>query len=148
MKKPKFSERSGSFESADIWRGNAGGSGAHESGANANFYKGDAGGNGAGGNGAGEGGAGGVGANGKGSNGSNMSGSSGGESLESAMARYAGMPQEKLMQEMMVQAARSRAAGELDDKALDNFYSSAAPLLNDVQRARLKELISGLKRGE
>ena len=64
------------------------------------------------------------------------------------MARYAGMPQEKLMQEMMVQAARSRAAGELDDKALDDFYSSAAPLLNDVQRARLKELISGLKRGE
>lgn len=138
MKKPKFSERSGSFESADIWRGNAGGVGADKSGANANFYKGDAGGNGAG-----EGGAGGVGANG-----SNMSGSSGGESFESAMARYAGMPQEKLMQEMMVQAARSRAAGELDDKALDDFYSSAAPLLNDVQRARLKELISGLKRGE
>lgn len=138
MKKPKFSERSGSFESADIWRGNAGGVGAHESGANANFDKG----------GAGEGGANGVGANGKGSNGSNMSGSSGGESLESAMARYAGMPQDKLMQEMMVQAARSRAAGELDDKALDDFYSSAAPLLNDVQRARLKELISGLKRGE
>lgn len=135
MKKPKFSERSGSFESADIWRGNAGGVGAHESGANANFDKG----------GAGEGGAGGVGANG---NASNMSGSSGGESLESAMARYAGMPQDKLMQEMMVQAARSRAAGELDDKALDDFYSSAAPLLNDVQRARLKELISGLKRGE
>ena len=133
MKKPKFSERSGSFESADIWRGNAGGVGAHESGANANFDKGVAGG---------------VGANGKGSNASNMSGSSGGESFESAMARYAGMPQEKLMQEMMVQAARSRAAGELDDKALDDFYSSAAPLLNDVQRARLKELISGLKRGE
>ena len=133
MKKPKFSERSGSFESADIWRGNAGGSGADESGANANFDKGVAGG---------------VGANGNGANGSNMSGSSGGESFESAMARYAGMPQEKLMQEMMVQAARSRAAGELDDKALDNFYSSAAPLLNDVQRARLKELISGLKRGE
>lgn len=133
MKKPKFSERSGSFESADIWRGNAGGVGAHESGANANFDKV---------------GAGGVGANGKGLNGSNMSGSSGGESLESAMARYAGMPQDKLMQEMMVQAARSRAAGELDDKALDDFYSSAAPLLNDVQRARLKELISGLKRGE
>lgn len=140
MKKPKFSERSGSFESADIWRGNAGGSGADESGANANFDKGVAGGVGANGNGAG-----GVGANG---NASNMSGSSGGESLESAMARYAGMPREKLMQEMMVQAARSRAAGELDDKALDNFYSSAAPLLNDVQRARLKELISGLKRGE
>ena len=138
MKKPKFSERSGSFESADIWRGNAGGVGAHESGANANFDKG----------GAGEGGAGEGGANGKGLNGSNMSGSSGGESLESAMARYAGMPQDKLMQEMMVQAARSRAAGELDDKALDDFYSSAAPLLNDVQRARLKELISGLKRGE
>ena len=138
MKKPKFSERSGSFESADIWRGNAGGVGADKSGANANFDKG-----GAGGNGAGEGGAGGV-----GSNGSKMSGSSGGESFESAMARYAGMPQEKLMQEMMVQAARSRAAGELDDKALDDFYSSAAPLLNDVQRARLKELISGLKRGE
>lgn len=130
MKKPKFSERSGSFESADIWRGNAGGSGADENGANANFDKG----------GAGEGGANG--------NASNMSGSSGGESLESAMARYAGMPREKLMQEMMVQAARSRAAGELDDKALDDFYSSAAPLLNDVQRARLKELISGLKRGE
>lgn len=130
MKKPKFSERSGSFESADIWRGNAGGVGAHESGANANFDKGVAGG---------------VGANG---NASNMSGSSGGENFESAMARYAGMPQDKLMQEMMVQAARSRAAGELDDKALDDFYSSAAPLLNDVQRARLKELISGLKRGE
>ncbi len=141
MKKPKFSERSGSFESADIWRGNAGGSGgADESGANANFDKGVAGGVGANGNGAG-----GVGANG---NASNMSGSSGGESFESAMARYAGMPREKLMQEMMVQAARSRAAGELDDKALDDFYSSAAPLLNDVQRARLKELISGLKRGE
>ena len=140
MKKPKFSERSGSFESADIWRGNAGGVGADESGANANFDKGVAGGVGANGNGAG-----GVGANG---NASNMSGSSGGESFESAMARYAGMPQEKLMQEMMVQAARSRAAGELDDKALDDFYSSAAPLLNDVQRARLKELISGLKRGE
>ncbi len=133
MKKPKFSERSGSFESADIWRGNAGGVGAHESGANANFDKV---------------GAGGVGANGKGSNGSNMSGSSGGESFESAQANKAGMPQDKLMQEMMVQAARSRAAGELDDKALDDFYSSAAPLLNDVQRARLKELISGLKRGE
>ena len=130
MKKPKFSERSGSFEGADIWHGNAGGVGADESGANADFDKGVAGG---------------VGANG---NGSNMSGSSGGESFESAMARYAGMPQEKLMQEMMVQAARSRAAGELDDKALDDFYSSAAPLLNDVQRARLKELISGLKRGE
>ena len=130
MKKPKFSERSGSFESADIWRGNAGGSGADESGANANFDKVGAGGNGANGN------------------ASNMSGSSGGESFESAMARYAGMPQDKLMQEMMVQAARSRAAGELDDKALDDFYSSAAPLLNDVQRARLKELISGLKRGE
>lgn len=143
MKKPKFSERSGSFEGADIWHGNAGGVGADESGANANFDKGVAGGVGARGNGAG-----GVGANGKGLNGSNMSGSSGGESLESAMARYAGMPQEKLMQEMMVQAARSRAAGELDDKALDDFYSSAAPLLNDVQRARLKELISGLKRGE
>ena len=134
MKKPKFSERSGSFESADIWRGNAGGNGAN--------------GNGAGENGAGEGGANGNGAGGNGSNGSNMSGSSGGESLESAMARYAGMPRDKLMQEMMVQAARSRAAGELDDKALDDFYSSAAPLLNDVQRARLKELISGLKRGE
>ena len=136
MKKPKFSERSGSFESADIWRGNAGGVGADKSGAN---------GVGANGNGARGNGAGGVGASG---NASNMSGSSGGESFESAMARYAGMPQEKLMQEMMVQAARSRAAGELDDKALDDFYSSAAPLLNDVQRARLKELISGLKRGE
>ena len=144
MKKPKFSERSGSFESADIWRGNAGGVGAHESGANGV----GANGNGAGEGGAGGNGAGGVGANGVGLNGSNMSGSSGGESFESAMARYAGMPREKLMQEMMVQAARSRAAGELDDKALDDFYSSAAPLLNDVQRARLKELISGLKRGE
>ncbi len=140
MKKPKFSERSGSFEGADIWHGNAGGVGADESGANADFDKGVAGGVGANKNGAG-----GVGAN---KNASNMSGSSGGESFESAMARYAGMPQEKLMQEMMVQAARSRAAGELDDKALDDFYSSAAPLLNDVQRARLKELISGLKRGE
>lgn len=140
MKKPKFSERSGSFEGADIWHGNAGGVGADESGANANFDKGVAGGVGANKNGAG-----GVGAN---KNASNMSGSSGGESFESAMARYAGMPQEKLMQEMMVQAARSRAAGELDDRALDDFYSSAAPLLNDVQRARLKELISGLKRGE
>lgn len=140
MKKPKFSERSGSFESADIWRGNAGGVGADESGANANFDKGGAGEGGANGNSAG-----GVGANG---NGSNMSGSSGGESFESAMARYAGMPQDKLMQEMMVQAARSRAAGELDDKSLDDFYSSAAPLLNEVQRARLKELISGLKRGK
>lgn len=138
MKKPKFSERSGSFESADIWRGNAGGVGVDESGANANFDPSGAGGNGSNRNGAG----------GNGANGSNMSGSSGGESFESAMARYAGMPQEKLMQEMMVQAARSRAAGELDDKALDDFYSSAAPLLNDVQRARLKELISGLKRGE
>ena len=140
MKKPKFSERSGSFEGADIWHGNAGGVGADESGANADFDKGVAGGVGANKNGAG-----GVGAN---KNASNMSGSSGGESFESAMSRYAGMPQEKLMQEMMVQAARSRAAGELDDKALDDFYSSAAPLLNDVQRARLKELISGLKRGE
>ena len=140
MKKPKFSERSGSFEGADIWHGNAGGVGADESGANADFDKGVAGGVGANKNGAG-----GVGAN---KNASNMSGSSGGESFESAMARSAGMPQEKLMQGMMVQAARSRAAGELDDKALDDFYSSAAPLLNDVQRARLKELISGLKRGE
>ena len=143
MKKPKFSERSGSFESADIWRGNAGGVFDCDRGEDANIYKGVAGVNGAG-----EGGAGGVGANGVGLNGSNMSGSSGGESFESAMARYAGMPQEKLMQEMMVQAARSRAAGELDDKALDDFYSSAAPLLNDVQRVRLKDLISGLKRGE
>ena len=89
MKKPKFSERSGSFAGADIWHGKAGGAGADESGANVDFDKGVAGGVGARGKGAG-----GVGAN---KNASNMSGGSGGGGFESAMAGYGGLPPGEVM---------------------------------------------------
>lgn len=68
--------------------------------------------------------------------------------LEEELKRYAGLSQEQLASEMLAQAARGRAAGTLTDAELEKFYASASGMLDERQRARLRTLIDGLKRGE
>lgn len=67
------------------------------------------------------------------------------ESIQDAMNRYSSLSYDELMSEMLAQAARSRAAGTLDNATLEDFYAKAAPGMNETQRSNLRALIDRLK---
>lgn len=63
---------------------------------------------------------------------------------EVAKAFY-GKSQKDVWQAIIAQAEKGKKDGTLTNADLDNFYSSAYPILNGAQRQKLKSIIKKLK---
>lgn len=63
---------------------------------------------------------------------------------EVAKAFY-GKSQKDVWQAIIAQAEKGKKEGTLTNADLDNFYSSAYPILNGAQRQKLKSVIKKLK---
>lgn len=63
---------------------------------------------------------------------------------QAAFGKYSKMNEEQLMQELF--KAGSVSSGKISPEALDNFYKSISARLSPEQAARMKDLISQLKR--
>ncbi|MBQ7373194.1 MAG: hypothetical protein IJW64_01350 [Clostridia bacterium] len=67
------------------------------------------------------------------------------ETFAKLSAKYEGKSSDDIMRAIIYQAEKSRKAGKLSDKDIDNFASSVAPLLNDKQRKTLYLVVDKLK---
>lgn len=65
--------------------------------------------------------------------------------IKKQVHKYGSMSESQLMEEMMKIANNSKAEGSLKSEDLDKFYKQVAPMLNEQQRNRLKQLIKTLK---
>lgn len=65
--------------------------------------------------------------------------------IKKQVHKYGSMSESQLMEEMMEIANNSKAEGSLKSDDLDKFYKQVAPMLNEQQRNRLKQLIKSLK---
>lgn len=66
--------------------------------------------------------------------------------LSKLSAKYEGKSSDDIMRAIILQAEKSRRAGKLTDKDIDNFASSVSPLLNDKQRKTLNSVVEKLKK--
>lgn len=67
------------------------------------------------------------------------------QSFNEAYQRYSGRSEEELMQELLSKAGALRASGQLDVEGLERLYATAAPLLSEVQRKRMRGIIDAIK---
>ncbi|MBQ4098869.1 MAG: hypothetical protein IJC87_01930 [Clostridia bacterium] len=68
------------------------------------------------------------------------------ETFSKLSQTYEGKSAEDIMKVIIAEAEKSRRAGTLSDKDIDNFASSVAPLLNDKQRKTLSLVVEKLKK--
>ena len=67
------------------------------------------------------------------------------ESFEDKFARYSQKSEEELTAQLLDVARRMKAQGSFDSAYLENLYNTAYPMLNDVQRQRMRSIIDMLK---
>ncbi len=58
---------------------------------------------------------------------------------------YNGKSNADMMHKILIEAEKSKRAGTLSNEEIDNFYQSFAPMLDGVQRKRLKVIVEKLK---
>jgi len=58
---------------------------------------------------------------------------------------YASKSESELMDELAKVAQRMRAEGTFDVNMLENLYNTASPMLNQMQRERMRSIIDALK---
>lgn len=62
------------------------------------------------------------------------------------VSAYNGKSNADMMQKILAEAEKGKRAGTLSNEEIDNFYQSFAPMLDGVQRKRLKVIVEKLKR--
>ncbi len=67
------------------------------------------------------------------------------DELREKVGEYASMSSEELLDELFAQAAAARRRGDLDDKKLNEFYSSVYGMLDAAQRRKLDMLMQALR---
>ena len=67
------------------------------------------------------------------------------DELREKVGEYASMSFEELLDELFAQAAAARRRGDLDDKKLNEFYSSVYGMLDAAQRRKLDMLMQALR---
>ncbi len=67
------------------------------------------------------------------------------KSFEEKFASFAQKSEEELTAQLLETAKRMKAQGSFDSQALENLYNTAYPMLNDVQRQRMRSIIDMLK---
>ena len=67
------------------------------------------------------------------------------DELREKVGGYASMSSEELLDELFAQAAAARRRGDLDDKKLNEFYSSVYGMLDAAQRRKLDMLMQALR---
>lgn len=68
------------------------------------------------------------------------------ETFSKLSQTYEGKSADDIMKAIIVEAEKSRKAGTLSDKDIDNFASSVAPLLSEKQRKTLSLVVEKLKK--
>ena len=59
--------------------------------------------------------------------------------------KYASKSESELIDELTKVAQRMRADGTFDVNMLENLYNTASPMLNQMQRERMRSIIDALK---
>lgn len=65
--------------------------------------------------------------------------------FEEKLASFAQKSEEELTAQLLESAKRMKAQGSFDPQSLENLYNTAYPMLNDVQRQRMRIIIDMLK---
>lgn len=78
-------------------------------------------------------------------NGMNGCGCDKGDDFKNKFDTYTSKSESELMEELTKVAQRMKADGSFDVGMLENLYNTASPMLNDVQRARMRSIIDALK---
>ncbi len=68
------------------------------------------------------------------------------DGVEDIVNRYKGLSEAQLTEEMLKEAAKQKAGGNLDVDGLNDFAKQVMPALNPVQRKKLEEIITLLGR--
>ncbi len=67
------------------------------------------------------------------------------ESFEQKFASYAQKSEEELTAQLLDVARRMKEKGSFDTNALENLYTTAYPMLGEMQRQRMQSIIDMLK---
>ena len=59
---------------------------------------------------------------------------------------YAGKSNASMLKSILQEAEKSKRAGTLSNEEIENFYQSFAPMLDGVQRKKLRAVVEELKR--
>ncbi|MBQ8395026.1 MAG: hypothetical protein IJX49_05580 [Clostridia bacterium] len=60
-------------------------------------------------------------------------------------AAYHGKSNMSMLQSILAEAEKSKRAGTLSNEEIEHFYQSFAPMLDNVQRRRLRAVVDRLK---
>ncbi len=66
-------------------------------------------------------------------------------SVASRLYEYSQKSEDELMDELKRKVADLKASGSFDVSTLENFYLTASPFLDDVQKRRMRSIIDALK---
>ena len=58
---------------------------------------------------------------------------------------YNGKSSMDMLQQILAEAEKSKRAGTLSNEEIETFYQTFAPMLNGLQRKKLREIVDGLK---
>ncbi len=58
---------------------------------------------------------------------------------------YNGRSNADMLQNILMQAEKSKRAGTLSNEEIESFYQSFAPMLNTIQRKKLRGIVDALK---
>ncbi|MBR2341583.1 MAG: hypothetical protein IKA72_04175 [Clostridia bacterium] len=62
------------------------------------------------------------------------------------LGQYEGKSGMEMFRALLRQAEESKRAGTLTNEQIDEFYEQFSPMLNSIQRKKLQEIISDLKK--
>lgn len=68
------------------------------------------------------------------------------EDLAKQIAKaYNGKSNADMLKNILVEAEKSKRAGTLSNEEIENFYQSFSPMLDSIQRRRLRAIVDRLK---
>ena len=68
------------------------------------------------------------------------------EDLAKQIARaYNGKSNADMLKNILIEAEKSKRAGTLSNEEIENFYQNFAPMLDGIQRRRLRAIVDRLK---
>ena len=68
------------------------------------------------------------------------------KSPEDFLESRKGKNEDELLQELLATAAKSKQDGSLNDESLKAFQKTVEPMLNDEQKAKLKDIMERIKK--
>ncbi len=67
------------------------------------------------------------------------------ELTQSIASAYHGKSSAEMLKNVLTEAEKSKRAGTLSNEEIDNFYQSFAPMLDPIQRKKLRAIVEKLK---